>query len=44
MVYSGEIKNGVAVLTPPASLPEGTRVRIEVERADAAFQANKSVD
>jgi hypothetical protein len=43
MSYRGHIKNGVAVLDPPADLPDGTPVRIEVERLDSEFWRNKSV-
>ena len=30
MSYKGTVKNGVVVLEPGASLPEGMRVRVEV--------------
>jgi hypothetical protein len=43
MTYRGHIKNGVAVLDTPVGLPDGTLVRVEVERSDAAFWQNKSV-
>ena len=41
MTYHGHIQNGVAVLDTPVPLPDGTPVRIEIERTDAAFWANK---
>jgi hypothetical protein len=44
MTYHGRIKNGVAVLDTPVSLPDGTRVRVEVEPASADFWAGKSVE
>jgi hypothetical protein len=44
MTYRGHMKNGMAVLDAPAALPDGTAVRIEVERTDAGFWQNKSVD
>jgi hypothetical protein len=44
MTYRGHIRNGVAVLDTPTPLPDGTPVRVEVDRADSAFWQNKSVD
>ena len=44
MTYQGHIKNGVAVLDVPLSLPDGTPVRIEVERTDSDFWRKKSLD
>jgi hypothetical protein len=44
MSYLGHIKNGVAVLDTPIVLPDGTRVRAEVEQADAEFWRGKSVE
>lgn len=44
MTYAGRIKNGVAVLDEPVTLPEGTPVRVEVERADSDFWQGKSVE
>ena len=41
MTYRGHIKNGVAVLETPDKLPDGTVVRIEVERADSEFWQDK---
>jgi len=43
MSYRGHIKNGVAVLDEPVQLPDGTPVRVEVERMDADFWQGKSV-
>ena len=43
MAYRAHIKNGVAVLDEPADLPDGTPVRVEVERLDPAFWQNQSV-
>ena len=43
MTYSGTIKNGVAVLDSPVTLPEGTPVRIEVEPSDRDFWRTKTV-
>ncbi len=42
MTYRGRIKNGVAVLETPVVLPDGTRVRVEVEGADSEFWDDKS--
>jgi hypothetical protein len=44
MTYRGRIKNGVAVLDAPAALPDGTRVRVEVEGAGSDFWEGKSVE
>jgi hypothetical protein len=44
MTYRGHIRNGAAVLDSPVALPDGTPVRVEVERADADFWRAKSVD
>jgi hypothetical protein len=44
MTYRGHIRNGVAVLDTPVALPEGTPVRVEVDRADAGFWNAKSVE
>lgn len=35
MNCKGTVKNGVVVLEPPAELPEGTSVRVELEPAPA---------
>ena len=43
MTFRGHMQNGVAVLDTPAGLPDGTPVRVEVERADSPFWQNKSV-
>jgi len=44
MTYRGRIKNGVAVLESPVTLPDGTRVRVEVEPAGSVFWDGKSVE
>jgi hypothetical protein len=44
MVYRGHIKNGVAVPDESVSLPDGTPVRIEVDRADDDFWAGRTVE
>ncbi len=44
MTYRGTIKNGVAILDASTPLPEGTRVRIEIESADAKFFQRKTVE
>jgi hypothetical protein len=44
MTFRGHIRNGVAVLDHPGQIPDGTRVRIEVDPVHAAFWQNKSVD
>ena len=31
MTYRGHVENGVVVLDEPASLPEGAKVRVELE-------------
>ncbi len=35
MTYPGRVKNGMVVLDEPASLPDGTRVRVEPVSADS---------
>lgn len=37
MIYNGEIRNGVIVLDPTDSLPEGSKVRVEVLPAPSAM-------
>jgi hypothetical protein len=44
MTYRGHIKNGVAVLDAPVTLPDGTRVRVEVEPAGSEFWSGKTVE
>jgi hypothetical protein len=44
MTYRGHIKNGVAVLDTPVALPDGTPVRVEVERVDSDFWNGKTVE
>jgi hypothetical protein len=44
MTYHGHIKNGVAVLDERVNLPDGTPLRVEVERIDANFWRNKSAE
>lgn len=41
VIIRGHIKNGVAVLDEPVSLPEGTAVRIEVDSAPTTFWQTK---
>jgi hypothetical protein len=43
MTYHGHIKNGVAVLDERVDLPDGTPVRVQVERIDADFWRGRSV-
>jgi len=44
MTYRGCIKNGVAVLDTRVALPDGTRVRVEVEPADLGFWDAKTIE
>jgi hypothetical protein len=44
MTYRGHIKNGVAVLGQAVKLPDGTRLRVEVETADSEFWGGKTVE
>jgi hypothetical protein len=44
MTYRGHIKNGVAILEPPANLPDGTPVRVQVAPRDSEFWQNKSAE
>jgi hypothetical protein len=44
MTYRGCIKNGVAVLETPIPLPDGTRVRVEVEPTESEFSSGKTVE
>ncbi len=34
MTYRGHVKNGVVVIEPPAKLPEGAEVRIELAQRE----------
>ena len=44
MTYRGQIKNGVAILDSPVTLPDGTRVRVEIEQTPSDFWENKTID
>jgi hypothetical protein len=44
MSFSGRMLNGVAVLDTPVDLPDGTRVRIDVERGGSDFWQDKTID
>jgi hypothetical protein len=44
MTYHGHIKNGVAVLQGSVALPDGTPVRIEVDRLGADFWEGKRAE
>ena len=44
MVYRGHIRNGVAVLNGALTLPDGTPVRIEVEREGSPFWGNRTLE
>jgi hypothetical protein len=44
MSYRGYIKNGVAVLDTPVTLPDGTPVRVVVDRVDSDFWRDKTVE
>ena len=44
MTYRAHIKNGVAVLDDAVRLPDGTQVRVEVDRVDSDFWRNKSAE
>lgn len=44
MTYKGHIKNGVAVMDTPGVLPDGTRVRIEVDQIASDFWQNKTAE
>ena len=44
MTYRGHIKNGVAVLDGPVSLPDGTPVRVEVEALKSGFWEHRSIE
>jgi hypothetical protein len=37
MIHEGQVRNGLIVLDPPAPLPEGALVRVEVLSARAAL-------
>ncbi len=43
MAFRGHIRNGVAVIDEAVDLPDGTPVRIEVERVDSEFWSDRSV-
>jgi hypothetical protein len=42
MVYPGRVKGGVIVPDPPANLPEGAQVNIELVTADAGHETSDS--
>ncbi|HEV3138727.1 MAG TPA: hypothetical protein VGZ26_12505 [Pirellulales bacterium] len=44
MSYRGHIKDGVAVLDTPITLPDGTPVRVVVDRVDSDFWREKTVE
>jgi hypothetical protein len=44
MTYRGHMKNGMAVLDTTVELPDGTPVRVEVDRIDSEFWQHKSID
>jgi hypothetical protein len=44
MTYRGRIKNGVPVLETPVALPEGMRVRVDVEPAESEFWTGKTIE
>jgi hypothetical protein len=44
MTYRGHIKNGVPVLETPVALPDGMRVRVDVEPAESEFWAGKTIE
>jgi hypothetical protein len=44
MTYRGHIRNGVAVLDTPVTLPDGTPVRVEVEQAEGGFWEKKTIE
>jgi len=44
VTYRGHIKNGVAVLDERVDLPDGTPVRVDVERIDADFWRGRSAE
>jgi hypothetical protein len=44
MRFRGHIKNGAPVLDARVMLPDGTPVRVEVERADSEFWSSKTVE
>ena len=41
MTYRGRVKNGVVVLDPPATLPEGISVRVEPQETTDLLQSLK---
>lgn len=44
MTYRGHVRNGVAVLDTSVARPDGTEVRVEVERVNSPFWQNASAD
>jgi hypothetical protein len=43
-IHHGRIERGMDVLNTPIPLPDGTRVRVEVESPDAQFWRGKTVE
>ena len=44
MIYRGRIKNGVVLLEPSASLPEGAEVRVELVQPESGAKAIELID
>lgn len=44
MTFHGRIRNGVAVLDTPVSIPDGTPVRIEVDSTNESFWRNRKIE
>ena len=44
MTFRGYVRNGVAVLDTPVPLPDGTPIRVEVERVSSDFWQNKDAE
>ena len=44
MIYHGHIRNGVAVLDPPVTLPDGTPVKVEIEPVAPGFWHDRTVE
>ena len=44
MTFTGHIKDGVAIPDSPVTLPDGTRVRIEIDGISSESWTGKSID
>lgn len=44
MIFHGYIRNGMAVPDSPITIPDGTRVRVELMERDAQFYRDNTIE